>query len=74
MLLETEIIQILRKELQEKFCCLGSTPSVVHGMKYAIILTLLKYLRSIQQQSEAETTLGFGVIRIILVDKTGTLL
>lgn len=43
-------------------------------MKYAIILMLLKYLRSIQQQSEAETTLGFGVIRITLVDKTGTFL
>lgn len=39
-----------------------------------IILILAKYLRSIQQQSEPETTLDFGVIKTVLIDKTGTFL
>lgn len=74
LLLEIVIIQILKKELQKKNLLLGSVPSVVHSMRYGIILIFPKHLRSIQQQSEPKNTLGFGVIKIILVDETGTFL
>lgn len=42
--------------------------------KIWIILIIPKYLRSVQQQSESETTLDFGVIKTILIDKSGIFL
>lgn len=38
------------------------------------MLILPKYLGSIQQQSEPEITLDFGVIETTLIGKTGTFL
>lgn len=40
----------------------------MHGVKYEIYI----YSSQVLEQSEPGNTLGFGVIKIILVDKTET--